>query len=376
MDIRGIRDRLRLYSGLVMLLYVVGHLSNHVLGLISLDALNAGIVVTIEPWRTLPGTILLAAAVVVHVGMSLWSLYARRTLRLPTWLLAQTITGLLIPGVLGGHVMATRFFVELFDVEHSYTVELYILWVALPRYGVSEALLLLVVWLHACIGLHMWLRLKPWYAASQQLAFAIALLLPALALAGFVSGGMEVRTLAAQEGWVKEMWAAAQFSKVPEGWFWKWEFRGNVGFLALIATLFLARGFRAHQTSRQTTRSDPPRLYYPDCDPIEISPGMTVLEALRAAQIPHASVCGGRGRCSTCRVLVGAGGEALHPQSAIERQGLLRISDLDARSSSVRLACQIRPGRDLHVTPLLPPTAGAGESWQRASHVRRDERSP
>jgi adenylate cyclase len=30
-------------------------------------------------------------------------------------------------------------------------------------------------------------------------------------------------------------------------------------------------------------------------------PGATLLEISRAAGVPHASVCGGRGRCTTCR---------------------------------------------------------------------------
>ena len=63
-------------------------------------------------------------------------------------------------------------------------------------------MLLIVAWLHACIGLHTWLRLKPWYAAHERLTFALALLLPALALAGYVSGGMQVVRRAADEGWI------------------------------------------------------------------------------------------------------------------------------------------------------------------------------
>jgi adenylate cyclase len=44
------------------------------------------------------------------------------------------------------------------------------------------------------------------------------------------------------------------------------------------------------------------RIGYPDGRVVEVTPGTTVLEASRLAGIPHASVCGGRGRCSTCRV--------------------------------------------------------------------------
>ena len=40
---------LRLYSGLVPFAYVVGHLANHAFGLVSIEAMNAGMAVTIEP---------------------------------------------------------------------------------------------------------------------------------------------------------------------------------------------------------------------------------------------------------------------------------------------------------------------------------------
>ena len=73
--------RLRLYSGLVLFTYLVGHLANHALGVISLEAMNAGIPFTIAPWRTLPGTVLLGGAALVHVSIVLWSLYERQTLR-------------------------------------------------------------------------------------------------------------------------------------------------------------------------------------------------------------------------------------------------------------------------------------------------------
>ena len=84
---------------------------------------------------------------------------------------------------------------------------------------------------------------------------------------------------------------------------------------------------------------------------------MSVLEASRAAGIPHASVCGGRGRCSTCRVRVGAGAAQLPPPAADEARVLARIGDA---GGGVRLACQLRPTHDLEVTPLMP--AGAGPS--------------
>ena len=73
-----------------------------------------------------------------------------------------------------------------------------------------------------------------------------------------------------------------------------------------------------------------------------------------ASGIPHASVCGGRSRCSTCRVRINDGQEALPPASPEERKVLDRIGV----PPNVRLACQLRPVADVSVTPLLPPNVG------------------
>jgi adenylate cyclase len=61
------------------------------------------------------------------------------------------------------------------------------------------------------------------------------------------------------------------------------------------------------------------------------------------------------GRCSTCRIRV-AGDPALQPApSELERRLLERIN----APPNVRLACQLRPSRDVLVTPLLHAAIGA-----------------
>ena len=72
----------------------------------------------------------------------------------------------------------------------------------------------------------------------------------------------------------------------------------------------------------------PPRLTYADGRTMTMLPGATVLETLRANGIPHASVCGGRARCTTCRIRVvnglaataGAGRARSHGVVADRRQ--------------------------------------------------------
>jgi adenylate cyclase len=97
-------------------------------------------------------------------------------------------------------------------------------------------------------------------------------------------------------------------------------------------------------------------------------PGATVLETLRAHGIPHAAVCGGRARCTTCRVLVTKGLDALPAPEALEAKALTRI----AATAGMRLACQIRPTAAIAVTPLLAADASAADGTLRGGLEGRE----
>jgi adenylate cyclase len=103
------------------------------------------------------------------------------------------------------------------------------------------------------------------------------------------------------------------------------------------------------------------RITYPAGRTVIAPVGLTVLEASRLGGIPHASVCGGRGRCSTCRVRVEGGIETLPPARPEEARVLERVG----APPGVRLACQLRPLHDLAVAPLLPATAGPAQAAPR-----------
>ncbi len=65
-------------------------------------------------------------------------------------------------------------------------------------------------------------------------------------------------------------------------------------------------------------------------------PDLTLLEIARAAGVPHASACGGNGRCSTCRVMILEHPENCEPRNAVETR-LARAKGFD---DNIRLACQ------------------------------------
>ena len=285
----------------------------------------------------------------LHVTLAVHKLWRRRSLSMPAWELTQAVLGFLIPFWLVVHVIGTRGTHELFGVDDSYAYVLNALW---PQGAWRQSLMLILVWLHGCIGIHFWLRLRPWYRSVQPWLFALALLLPTLALIGFANAGRELRAIAATDpGWLARLTVHGRTRPIrPRGaWVYDTERRVLLGFAAVLLGTLGARAVRALR-ARYGGRV---RLRYPDGVTLSIEPGMSVLEASRAAGVPHASVCGGRGRCSTCRVRLGAGAEHLPPPAPDEARVLARIG----ASADVRLACQLRPTHDLAVVPLLPASA-------------------
>ena len=156
--------RLRLASGLVLMAYVASHLVNHALGIHSLQAMERGLALFGAVWRSWPGSVLLYGALLTHVALVVHKLYRRRSLKMPAWEVVQIALGLTIPFFLVVHVIGTRGLHQLEGVDDSYAYVLAVLW---PDGAARQSLLLIIVWLHGCIGLHFWLRLKPWYQAVR-----------------------------------------------------------------------------------------------------------------------------------------------------------------------------------------------------------------
>ena len=76
--------RIRLTSGVVLLVYVALHLANHSLGLISLQALESGRDAFLAIWRNPLGTVILYGALLIHVGLALWALFERQSCPVPS----------------------------------------------------------------------------------------------------------------------------------------------------------------------------------------------------------------------------------------------------------------------------------------------------
>jgi adenylate cyclase len=361
--------RLRLFSGMVMLAYVTMHLLNHAAGLVSLAAMEQVLVVVVAVWSNPPAQFLLYGSFLVHYALSLWALWQRRTLRLRAGELLQIGFGFAIPILLARHVVGTRISEDFFGIHRLYYR--YLLWnyfVNSPDAGVRQLVTLVVSWSHAMLGLHYWLRVRPWYERVQPAALVLAVLVPVLSLLGAIEAGRHVAALAAADpDWTRRAFAAmrlptpqaaAALERIGDLLIWF--------FCGMIAAVLLARLARAFWRRRHGLI----RIGYPDGRLVEVTPGTSVLEASRLAQIPHAHVCGGRGRCSTCRVRVRGTPGSIDPPGPVEERVLHRIG----ATANVRLACQLRPKGPVEVTPLLPPFAYAMDGQRRVDIAQGSER--
>ena len=348
-NVRAVRARLRLVSALIMLAFVICHLVSHMTLLISLPFANRALTMLMAPWRTGTGTAILLAAALVHYVNALWSVYERRYLRLSRWEWWQLSLGLCIPPLLMVHVLVTRVAGELLGVNSDYVEILTLQWVVSPKYAVIQTAALLTVWVHASIGIHFWLRTKSWYPSARAALAAAGILIPTLALAGYLTAGNQVLREAKQPGYVASVLSKSNLTPEDSREIYRWADIGFVSHFALMGLTFAAVwGRRLAYRMRR-----PPMLTHSNGRTMPILPGATVLETLRENGIPHASVCGGRARCTTCRVMVTRGLAALPAPAVLEAKALARIE----APPGLRLACQIRPTADLTVMPLLPADA-------------------
>ena len=360
--------RLRLASGLVMFAYVTTHFINHSLGLVSVQTMDYALEHIYEYWASPVGGVILYGAFAIHYSLALWALWLRRSLKMPVDEATQLVLGFSIPFFLTEHVLQTRVADTFYGANYGYySTVLYTFFVTSPLRGGLQLTVLVIAWVHAMIGLRFWLRLKPWYERWQPILYAFALLMPTLAILGFVEGGRQVMAMAQDPAWVAELAkshpraAPADAAFIDQMVVWvRW------GFLAALLAVLAARLARWYWERRHGVI----RLTYPSGRVVTILRGVSVLEASRLAGIPHASVCGGRGRCSTCRIKVEGPKEAIPPPAPEEVKVLHRV----AAAPDVRLACQLRARDDLRVTPLLPATAQARDGFRRPGYLSGVER--
>jgi adenylate cyclase len=351
--LRGISVRqVRLACGMVLFAYLVSHFLNHALGNISMDALATGVYFHTAFWQFWPVAVVFYAASVTHAGLGIWALYERREFRWKAIEPLQLVLGLSIPALIIAHIVGVRLGQTLFDQEKLYPQVFYAYWVAWPYRGWLMLLVMLVAWIHGSIGLYFWLRMKAFFRNAAPFLLAAAVLIPALALLGLYQGGRTVVAQSTSQEWKKQNLGRDQVGTLAEqdtldaitGYFF-------IGYLGLLAVVLAARGVRA----LNDRRAGMVRLNYGNGKIVRVPAGLSVLEASLRHGLPHASVCGGRARCSTCRIRVIGDTSALPEPSQREAFVLNRVGA--GADPSIRLACQLRPETDLSFFQLFMPHA-------------------
>ena len=81
---------------------------------------SAALEFAVEVWSSPLGTVLLYGAFAIHFVLALWSVYERRTFRLPPLELLRIALGFTLPIMLIGHAANTRLAWELFGMPSDY----------------------------------------------------------------------------------------------------------------------------------------------------------------------------------------------------------------------------------------------------------------
>ncbi|MBT8436750.1 MAG: adenylate/guanylate cyclase domain-containing protein [Gammaproteobacteria bacterium] len=342
---KNFESQLRLGTGLILALYVVQHLVNHSFGIVSIEAAEAYRRTVGTLFQNLAGQILLYGSLLFHASIALRSIYRRSSLRMSFWQWSQLVLGFSILPLLAGHAIGNRGYDLLgnIDPDYYYVVTSLLL---KPEFIFKLGALILVIWIHMVIGLHFWLRIRKGYPRIVPYVYTLVVLIPALAYVGAFRMLQQASSWLDDQQRLDQIYAATRaMSRRDVEFLQGLEAQSWIVMAALLFLTLIARQVRLWYQARQGTYS----ITHSDGAKVRALNGVSLLEALRNARIPHASVCGGRARCTTCRVHVSSGLSELDPPNDLEAKALARIK----AGKEVRLACQLHPRSDLTITPLV-----------------------
>ena len=334
----------RMYSGLVIFLYVTVHLVNHSTGLISLEAME-GLRQRVSAFnRHIIVTVILYAALLVHALLGFQHLLTRRSFKMSAKDWIQLVTSFILPLALLPHMLASSYAPRFKDAQANYKL---VLDGTLEDGGIYfMGLFVIFVWVHGIIGITSMVKFHPVYQKYKNALLVISWLLPILAVLGAFTASKELATgIENNKISMAQVYAASNIGKDLEAELMQTSdmLMLNYLYVLLAVTLFV---FVVHQLRKVFRKI---KITYPNGKEVRVTKGTSILEASREHRIGHVSMCGGRGRCSTCRVRVMSDLEVLPPRNGIERVVAERLSLQD----NVRLACQLRPTSSLEVRPLV-----------------------
>lgn len=326
--------RVRIVSGLILMVYVTLHVLNIAAVLISPEAFDGFQRARLWVIRSDIGTLIIGVALLAHMVLALGKVVVARTWRMPPSEALQVVLGLLIPLMLVDHLIYTRGAHEMLGVNTMLGYVDRLIWGTAD--GWMQAILLVIAWVHGAIGLHMWLRLTDWWRAVVPWMIGVGVVVPTLALIGYVTFARVM------DGLLSDARAESLAFEV-----WNWPDADGFAQLQVASTnttyaVWAVLGFAllAFVIRRAVAAIRKPiRIHYVDGPSVRAPRGQTILETSQTSGVAHTALCGGRGRCTTCRVIIEDGQDDLPPPSEAEKRSLAAVG----APPNARLACQVRP---------------------------------
>ena len=339
--------RSRTISGCILFFYVFTHLLNHSLGLISLDTMEQGRAIFLKFWRHGVLFYMLYGALSIHFLLGVYALARRRSFRMSRKEWIRNFCAILIPFFLASHLSVTLWGSRFLGLNDSYAFMIISTYIFDPFGYIILGLMLLLVWTHGSIGIIGLIEFREFYSKRRGLIQGLILGLPLIAYGGYIRASIELSE-ASQSNPITILELISNSNFTAEIGEKIVSLSDLLQFLVypILLCLFVAFYFIRNLLEK---RFNSIQVQYSDGTSINVSRGSSLLEASHKAGRYHESVCGGRGRCTTCRVRVTSSLGELPKPNKIEQSVINRLNF----DQSLRLACQLRPETDIEINPLI-----------------------
>ena len=339
--------RSRTISGCILFFYVFTHLLNHSLGLISLDTMEQGRAIFLRFWRHDVLFYVLYGALSIHFLLGVYALARRRSFRMSRKEWIRNSCAVLIPFFLASHLSVTLWGSRFLGLNDSYAFMIISTYIFDPFGYIILGLMLLLVWTHGSIGIIGLIEFREFYSKRRGLFQGLILGLPLIAYGGYIRASIELSE-ASQSNPITILELISNSNFTAEIGEKIVSLSDLLQFLVypILLILFVAFYFIRNLLEK---RFNSIQVQYTDGTNINVSRGSSLLEASHKAGRYHESVCGGRGRCTTCRVRVTSSLGELPKPNKIEQSVINRLNF----DQSLRLACQLRPETDIEINPLI-----------------------
>ncbi len=364
-DVGSVVTKLRIITGLILFLYVFMHLLNHSFNLISIEAAE---IVRQEYfsviWQNPIGIIMLYFSLIVHMLLGFYAIMIKKSFKLELKDWTQIIFPVLALIMLLQHVAVSFIITKIFPGEETYPLVFAAIHATPDEFLLNTLLftfMTIFIWFHGVIGIDSYIKHK----ATQNKRFLFYLqfstsfkifywVLPIISVLGFLVGLKEMSFIA----YIKSIENIENFlfsvlkEYIPQDAFpFVFQVKPIVMnyypiFILIIIVIILFNIIKAKFFGTIEVK-------YPGGKSVFVSKGTSILEASKIGNIPHQAICGGRGRCTTCRIKISSFKDNLTEPNTNEIRAIQRVG-LD---EGIRLACQLKPNNDITVIPLLNPNS-------------------